>query len=47
VADVVARVSQLLCDFPEIQELDINPLRAYDRRPGCQALDARIILARA
>jgi acetyltransferase len=47
VADVLTRVSQLLCDFPEIQELDINPLRAYDSRRGCQALDARIILARA
>lgn len=46
VADVLTRVSQLLCDFPEIQELDINPLRGYDARRGCQALDARIIVAR-
>jgi acyl-CoA synthetase (NDP forming) len=46
VADVLTQVSQLLCDFPEIQELDINPLRVHGGRRGCQALDARIIVAR-
>lgn len=46
VTDVLTRVSQLLCDFPEIQELDINPLRVHGAPCGCHALDARIILAR-
>jgi acetyltransferase len=46
VAEVLARVSHLLCDCPEIQELDINPLRVFGEYTGCQALDARIILAR-
>jgi acetyltransferase len=44
VVEAILRVSQLLCDFPEIQELDINPLRVYPACTGCQALDARIIL---
>jgi acetyltransferase len=44
VTDVILRLSQLLCDFPEIQELDINPLRVFHEPDGCQALDARIIL---
>jgi acetyltransferase len=44
VVDVILRVSQLLCDFPEIHELDINPLRVFHEDAGCQALDARIIL---
>jgi len=44
VVDALLRVSQLLCDFPEIQELDINPLRVHSETKGCQALDARIIL---
>ena len=44
VVDVICRVSQLLCDFPEIQEMDINPLRVFHEVAGCQALDARIIL---
>jgi succinyl-CoA synthetase beta subunit len=38
------RLSQLLTDFPEIKELDINPLRVFHEDGGCRALDARIIL---
>jgi acyl-CoA synthetase (NDP forming) len=44
VVEAILRVSQLLRDFPEIQELDINPLRVFHEPEGCQALDARIIL---
>ena len=44
VVDTLLRLSQLLCDLPEIQELDINPLRVFHEPDGCQALDARIIL---
>jgi acetyltransferase len=39
------RLSQLLTDFPQITELDINPLRVLPEGEGCLALDARIILA--
>lgn len=46
VGEALLRVSQLLCDFPEIQELDINPLRVFDESAGCLALDARVILQR-
>jgi len=38
------RLSQLLVDFPAIQEVDINPLRVFAEGEGCAALDARIIL---
>ncbi len=44
VVEALLRVSQLLSDFPEIRELDINPLRVFHRPGGCCALDARIIL---
>jgi acyl-CoA synthetase (NDP forming) len=44
VVEALLRVSQLLSDFPEIKELDINPLRVFHRPGGCCALDARIIL---
>ncbi|MGE5894908.1 MAG: acetate--CoA ligase alpha subunit [bacterium] len=40
----IARVSQLIADFPEIYELDINPLVILEDR--AVALDARIILSR-
>jgi len=43
--EALLRLSQLLTDFPEIKELDINPLRVFHEREGCCALDARIILA--
>lgn len=44
IVETILRVSQLLMDFPEIKELDINPLRIFHEGEGCSALDARIIL---
>jgi succinyl-CoA synthetase beta subunit len=38
--DAVVRVSHLLAAFPEITELDINPLRVFPQ--GVMALDARL-----
>jgi acetyltransferase len=43
-AQALLRLSQLLVDFPEILEVDINPLRVFHQAEGCAALDARIIL---
>ncbi len=39
-ADSLLRVSQMVCDLPELLELDINPLLADER--GVIALDARV-----
>ena len=44
VVEALLRLSQLLTDFPEIKELDINPMRVFYAGEGCRALDARIIL---
>ncbi len=44
VVEVLLRLSQLLIDFPEIREMDINPLRVFSIREGCMALDVRMIL---
>ena len=38
----IVRVSHLLADFPQIKELDINPLRILSDGSGIVALDARI-----
>lgn len=43
--EALLRLSQLLCDFPQIHELDINPLRVFHEGGGCRALDARMLLA--
>jgi acetyltransferase len=40
--EVLVRLSQLLTDFPEIVELDINPLLIPNGRPVC--VDARILI---
>ena len=44
VIESMLRVSQLVTDFPEITELDINPLRVLEDGKGCLAADARIVL---
>jgi acetyltransferase len=43
VAEVVIKVAELLVDFPNVLEIDINPLLATPA--GCTALDARIRVA--
>jgi acetate---CoA ligase (ADP-forming) len=43
VGDVLVRVARLGADFPEIEELDINPLIAS--ASGAMAVDARVLLA--
>ncbi|MBI9046823.1 MAG: acetate--CoA ligase family protein [Anaerolineaceae bacterium] len=44
VADTILRLSQIALDFPEIQELEINPLLVREKGSGVVALDARAIL---
>ena len=44
VAEIILRMANLARDFPEILEMEINPLRVYDEGCGALALDGRIIL---
>ncbi len=44
IADCLKRLSQLVVDFEEIQELDINPLIVYEKGKGCKIVDARIVI---
>jgi acetyltransferase len=44
IADCLKRLSQLSCDHPEIDEIDINPLMVYSEGKGAGVIDARIIL---
>jgi acetyltransferase len=44
IADCLKRLSQLVMDFEEIRELDINPLVVYEKGKGCAIVDARIIV---
>jgi acetyltransferase len=43
VLDVIHRLSQLICDHPELQEIEINPLRVLERGRGAVAVDIRAL----
>ena len=42
--DALLRISQLVTDFPEIVELDINPLMVFEEGRGAIAIDMRLVL---
>ncbi|MGQ9708138.1 MAG: acetate--CoA ligase family protein [bacterium] len=42
--ECIQRLSQLVTDFPEFEEIDINPLLVYYENQGAAAIDARILL---
>jgi len=44
IVDSILRVSQLVTDFPEIVEMDINPLTVYEAGKGALAVDMRFVL---
>ncbi len=44
VVNTLLRVGQLVQDFPEIAELDINPLIVYPEGQGALAIDMRLVL---
>ena len=45
IAECLERLSQLVTDFPEITELDINPLIVHAQGQGAHVADVRIALA--
>jgi acetyltransferase len=45
IIDVILRFSQLVTDFSEINEIDINPLSVYEENKGCLCLDVKITIS--
>ena len=45
VEDLLLRISAMIEDIPEIQELDLNPLIAMPKGQGCVVADARVSIA--
>jgi acetate---CoA ligase (ADP-forming) len=41
-SQALAALSQLLLQFPQVQEVDLNPVRVFPGKAGLVALDARI-----
>jgi acyl-CoA synthetase (NDP forming) len=44
IADILVRIAQLVSHFPEIVELDINPLLVFEAGKGVLGLDMRLAL---
>ena len=44
-SECIQRLSQLVSDFPEIKELDMNPVLVLEKGKGCKILDVRIGLS--
>jgi acetate---CoA ligase (ADP-forming) len=44
VVKALLQLSKLLCEFPEVAEVDVNPLKVFHEGMGCKAVDARVIL---
>jgi len=44
IVETLLRVGQLVLDFPEIAEVDINPLIVYPHGQGAVAIDMRLVL---
>jgi acetyltransferase len=45
IVDTLLRIGQLVQDFPEILELDINPLIVFPKDQGAIAIDMRLVLS--
>jgi acyl-CoA synthetase (NDP forming) len=43
-AETLLRLSQLVTDFPEIVEMDINPLMIFEKGRGVMGVDMRLVL---
>jgi acetyltransferase len=44
VVDALLRLAQLVEDFPEIVEFDVNPLTVFDEGQGLVGIDMRLVL---
>jgi len=45
IVDYLLRISQLVTDFPELKELDLNPIKVLEEGKGVVIFDAKVILA--
>ncbi len=46
IVETLLGLSRLLVDFPEIAEIDINPIMVFDAGQGCRVLDVRLVLGK-
>jgi acetate---CoA ligase (ADP-forming) len=44
IVETLLRLSTMVCNHPEISELDINPLIVHEKGEGCSVADSRVML---
>jgi acetate---CoA ligase (ADP-forming) len=44
IVDTLLRLSAMVCNHPEIAEMDINPLIVHAKGQGCSVADSRVML---
>ena len=44
IAEIILRVEKLARDFPEIADVDLNPVFVYEKSKGCLAADIKVVL---
>ncbi len=44
IVDTLLRLSEMVCNHPEISEMDINPLIVHAQGQGCSVADSRVML---
>ena len=47
IEEYIQRLSRLVEDFPEIEEMDINPFTVFEKGKCCNVIDARIKIGRS
>jgi len=47
VLDIIRRLAQLAADFPELAEIELNPVRVLPAGAGAFAVDVRAIVNRS
>jgi acetyltransferase len=47
IVNTLLRLSYMVCNHPEISELDINPLIVHAKGEGCSVADSRVMLRKA
>lgn len=45
--DTILEVSRLVCDFPQIEEFEINPMMVFEEGKGALAVDMRLTLSKS
>jgi acetyltransferase len=46
VIDNIIRMASIIQRFPDISDIEINPLMAYDLGDGVKAVDIRVLLSK-